>query len=70
MENRGFQDFAAEPIFGLTEKDELIGQGKNGNLTIIITGCAIEVGTHIVRQDTDKLSQETKDQETLKHKRL
>uniref|UniRef100_A0A6G5AGV6 Putative endonuclease-reverse transcriptase n=1 Tax=Rhipicephalus microplus TaxID=6941 RepID=A0A6G5AGV6_RHIMP len=32
----------------------------NDNLTSIITECAVEVGGKVVRQDTGKLSQETK----------
>ncbi|XP_049267523.1 probable RNA-directed DNA polymerase from transposon BS [Rhipicephalus sanguineus] len=44
----------------LTEETDLSVDAMNDNLTSIIKECAVEVGGTVVRQDTGKLSQETK----------
>uniref|UniRef100_A0A6G5AHI8 Endonuclease-reverse transcriptase n=1 Tax=Rhipicephalus microplus TaxID=6941 RepID=A0A6G5AHI8_RHIMP len=44
----------------LSEETNLSVDTMNDNLTSIITECAVEVGGRVVRQDTGKLSQETK----------
>uniref|UniRef100_A0A6G5A9L5 Putative endonuclease-reverse transcriptase n=1 Tax=Rhipicephalus microplus TaxID=6941 RepID=A0A6G5A9L5_RHIMP len=44
----------------LSEETNLSVDTMNDNLTSIITECAVEVGGRVARQDTGKLSQETK----------
>lgn len=55
----------------LTEETDLSVDAMNGNLTSIVKECIVEVDGTVIRKDTGKLSQETKNiVKTSKHESL